>query len=176
LVAQLADATILGDLDLLDDLGRVLLADAMDVLERDQDALVGRDIHAGNTGHGLLSCRRSLMGRLLSSCYLGQVSANANTTPFPSSASGPGIVKNYPTWMRGLLKDSTRFRQPPLSLSSLFRDLFRGLANGLFCRLFGLGSSPPPGRRSGLATCLLACLFSRLGSRFSGLLSGFGGP
>jgi hypothetical protein len=63
LVAQLADATIHGDLDLLDDLGSVPLADAMDVLERDQNALVGRDIHAGNTGHGLLSCRRSLMGR-----------------------------------------------------------------------------------------------------------------
>src|ERR1051326_7836459 len=63
LVAQLADATILRDLDLLDDLGRVLLADAMNVLERDQNALVGRDIHAGNTGHGLLSCRRSLMDR-----------------------------------------------------------------------------------------------------------------
>jgi len=40
LVAQLADATILGDLDLFNDLGRVLLADAMDVLERDQNALV----------------------------------------------------------------------------------------------------------------------------------------
>src|SRR5258705_4217408 len=38
LVAQLADATIRGDLHLLDDLGRVLLADAMDVLKRDQDA------------------------------------------------------------------------------------------------------------------------------------------
>src|SRR2546421_3662685 len=63
LVAQLADATISRDLDLLDDLGRILLADAMNVLERDQNALVGRDIHAGNTGHGLLSCRRSLMGR-----------------------------------------------------------------------------------------------------------------
>src|SRR6185312_6270051 len=65
LVAQLADATILRDLHLLDDLGRVLLADAMDVLERDQNALVGRDIHAGNTGHGLLSCRRSPMDRAM---------------------------------------------------------------------------------------------------------------
>jgi hypothetical protein len=35
----------------------------MNVLERDQDALVGRDIHAGNTGQGLLSCRRSLAER-----------------------------------------------------------------------------------------------------------------
>src|SRR6202048_2347086 len=60
LIAQLRHAAIIGNLDLLEDVGRILLADAMDVLERDQDALVGRDIHAGNTGHGLLSCRRSL--------------------------------------------------------------------------------------------------------------------
>src|SRR5437899_643197 len=173
LVAQLADATIHGDLDLLDDLGRVLLADAMNVLKRDQHALVSRDIHAGNTGHGLLSCRRSLMGRLLSSCYLGQVSANANTTPFPSSASGPGIVKNYPTWMRGLLKDSTRFRQPPLSLSSLFRDLFGDLANGLFCRLFGLGGSPSLGGRGSLPGHLGGC-FLAFWSGFGGLLGRFG--
>src|SRR4029077_20228323 len=84
LVAQLSDTTILGDFNFLDDLGRVLLADAMDVLERDQHALVGWDIHAGNTGHGLLSCRRSRsIG--LKFCYLGQVSANANTTPSPHS-------------------------------------------------------------------------------------------
>src|SRR4029453_5708027 len=104
LVAQLADATIQRDLDLLHDLGRVLLADAMNVLERDQDALVGWDIHAGNTGHGLLSCRRPLMGGLLSSCYLGQVSANTNPTPFPSSASGPGIVKKLSDLDAGLIK------------------------------------------------------------------------
>src|SRR3984885_15183884 len=63
LIAELVDAAIFWNLDLLHDLGRVLLADAMDVLERDQDALVSRDIHAGNTGHGLLSCRRSLADR-----------------------------------------------------------------------------------------------------------------
>src|SRR5262249_12836677 len=61
-VAQLADATFQGDLYLLHDLGRAPLADAMDVLQRDQHALVGRDIHAGNTGHVGLSCRRSLKG------------------------------------------------------------------------------------------------------------------
>src|SRR5260370_4856193 len=37
---------------------------------------------------------------------------------------GPASSENYPTWMRGLLKDSTWFRQPPLRFSSLFRDLF----------------------------------------------------
>ena len=91
LVAQLRHATVIGNLDLLQDIGGVLLADAMDVLERDQDALVGRNIHTGNTGHGLLSCRRSLEERLFL-CYFGQVSANANTTPFPSGCLGPGIV------------------------------------------------------------------------------------
>src|SRR6478735_11866531 len=60
-VAELIDPTIVWDLDLLHDLTGDLLADAMDVLERDQHALVGRDVHAGNTGHGLLSCRRSLV-------------------------------------------------------------------------------------------------------------------
>src|ERR1700720_597278 len=60
LIAQLRDAAIIGTLDLLHDLGRLLLADAMDVLERDQDALVGRDIHTGNRGPGLLPWPRSL--------------------------------------------------------------------------------------------------------------------
>src|ERR1700738_5003667 len=59
LVGQLIDAAVSGNLDFLHDLGRILLADAMDVLERDLHALVGRNIHTGNTGHRLLSCRRS---------------------------------------------------------------------------------------------------------------------
>src|SRR6202035_2353879 len=117
LIAQLRDAAISGYLDLLHDLGRVPLADAMDVLERDQNALVGRNIHAGDTGHGLLSCRRPL-GRRPCSSYFGQVSANANTTPFPLDVSGPGIVKTI-RLDTGLLKDSTWFRQPSLSFSSL---------------------------------------------------------
>src|ERR1700733_7454704 len=63
LVAQLADATVSGNLNLLHDVSSMLLTDAMDVLERDHHALVGRDIHTGNTGHELLSCRRSLKGK-----------------------------------------------------------------------------------------------------------------
>src|ERR1700736_6704875 len=43
LIAQLRNAAIIGNLDLLQDLGRIPLADAMDILERDQHALVGRD-------------------------------------------------------------------------------------------------------------------------------------
>ena len=87
LVAQLADAAILGDFDLLHDVGRDLRADAVDILKRDQHALVGGDVHAGNTGHEFLSCRRSFAGAALASCYLGQTSANANTTPSPSSGA-----------------------------------------------------------------------------------------
>src|SRR5207248_11060982 len=33
-----------------------------------------------------------LSNRTLSSCYLGQVSANANTTPSPHAHLGPGVV------------------------------------------------------------------------------------
>jgi hypothetical protein len=32
------------------------------------------------------------MGKRPFSCYLGQVFTNANTTPFPFTISGPGIV------------------------------------------------------------------------------------
>src|SRR6516225_640640 len=90
LVGQLADTTLLWDLDLLDDVGRNPRTDAMDVLERDYHALVGRDIHAGNTGHELLSCRdprRNRLSFLLSQgfCCRRQASTNANTTPTPFS-------------------------------------------------------------------------------------------
>src|SRR6185312_10257242 len=88
-VAQLADATLHRKLHLLHDFSGALFADAMDVLQRDQHALVGWDIHAGNTGHVRLSCRRSNFESDLSSCYLGQASANANTTPAPTTIWGP---------------------------------------------------------------------------------------
>src|SRR5580704_5509076 len=83
LIAQLADTAIFGDLDLLDDVFGALRADAMDVLKRDQHALVGRNVHAGNTGHECLSCRRSLEGRGSSIPVVSGGSANANTTPSP---------------------------------------------------------------------------------------------
>src|SRR5205814_3420769 len=44
-VAELIDATILGDLDLFQDLTGDLLTDAMDILKRDQHALVGGNVH-----------------------------------------------------------------------------------------------------------------------------------
>jgi hypothetical protein len=83
LIAQLIDAANFGNLYLLHDLGRVLLADAMDVLERDQNALVGRDIHAGNTGHGLLSCCRSLADRPFFLAISGRCSQTRTRRPSP---------------------------------------------------------------------------------------------
>src|SRR5436305_11743866 len=59
---------------------------------------------------------------ILSCCQA--VSANANTTPVPSIVLGPGIVGKLSDWIPALLKDSVRFRQPFLGLSSLFRELF----------------------------------------------------
>src|SRR6202008_2005342 len=90
--------------------------------------------------------------------YFGQVSANANTTPFPLSR-GPASFGNYPTWIRALLKDSNWFRQPSLCFSSLFRDLFDGF----------FGSSGSAGRR------LADRHFRSPGGRFGGLPDGPGG-
>src|ERR1700716_1037870 len=81
LIAQLIDPTFFGNLDLLHDLGGILLADSMDVLERDQDALVGRDIYTGNTGHEVSPVADPLDRQCFS--YFGRVSTNANTTPLP---------------------------------------------------------------------------------------------
>src|ERR1700730_5188836 len=78
--------------------------------------------------------------------YFGQASANANTTPFPLDAWGPASSENYPTWIPGLLKDSTWFRQPSLCLSSLFRDLFGAFLGGFP----GLGGAAGLGTRSSL--------------------------
>jgi len=92
LIAQLADAAILREFDLLHDLGRDARADAMNVLKRDQHALVGRDVHAGNTGHVVSPVADPFIGPVCLFRYLGQVSANANTTPNPLHFPGPGIV------------------------------------------------------------------------------------
>src|SRR5258707_6150652 len=91
LIAQLRDPAVIGNLDLLQDVGRILLANAMDVLERDQHALVGGNDHAGNTGHGLLSCRRSLAERQFLA-ILGRCPQTRTRRPSPWMSWGPGIV------------------------------------------------------------------------------------
>jgi hypothetical protein len=48
-VGQLVDAAVRRDADLVDDLLGKLLADAVNVLKRNDDALVGRNVDAGYT-------------------------------------------------------------------------------------------------------------------------------
>jgi hypothetical protein len=50
-VAQLIDAALGRDASLLDDLLGELRANAVNVLKRDEDALVRRNVYASNTGH-----------------------------------------------------------------------------------------------------------------------------
>ena len=50
-VGQLVDAPAVGDANRLDDLARLGRPDAVNVLQRDHDALVGRDVDASNTSH-----------------------------------------------------------------------------------------------------------------------------
>lgn len=83
LVCQLIDAALLRDLHLLYDISGDPRADTMNILQCNQHTLIGGNIYAGNTGHGLLSCCQSVAERPLSSCCLGQVLTNANTTPAP---------------------------------------------------------------------------------------------
>src|SRR5205823_11480279 len=112
-------------------------------------------------GHGLLSCRRSLADRLLL-VISGRRPQTRTRRPSPWSR-GPASSENYPTWIRGLLKDSTWFRQPSLCFSSLFRDLFDG-----FPDLSGA-------TRLGTRRYLVRGLFDGPGSYFPDLPRGLGG-
>src|ERR1019366_410312 len=78
--------------------------------------------------------------------------------PSPWMSRGPASLENYPTWIRALLRDSTRFRQPSLCLRSPFRDLLGALP--------GLRGDARLGTRGRLA--------GRLLGRFGGLFGGFG--
>src|SRR3954465_980991 len=53
-VGQLVDAALRRDADLVDDLLGELLANAVNVLKRNDDVLVGRNVDAGYTSHILL--------------------------------------------------------------------------------------------------------------------------
>eukprot|EP01036_Dinobryon_divergens_P045087 gene45088-biopygen36376 len=55
LVGKLVNAALGGDADLADNLFGLLRADAMDILQRDHDALGSGNVDAGNTGHGPVS-------------------------------------------------------------------------------------------------------------------------
>src|SRR5690606_25649097 len=52
LISQLGNPTLDGNAYFFNDLGRVFRANTMNVLQRDQNAFVGRNIYTGDTGHG----------------------------------------------------------------------------------------------------------------------------
>src|SRR5262249_35424048 len=102
LVAQLADPALFGNLHLLYDVGRDLGADAMDVLQRDQYALVGGNIDAGNTGHSLFSCRRTRLGAALFVAISGRCPQTRTRRPAPWFPGVRHRLENHPTWIGGL--------------------------------------------------------------------------
>jgi hypothetical protein len=67
-VGELIDAAICRDADALADVFRELFADPMDVLERDDDALLGRNVYTCYTGHVRLL-------RVFILCLLGRKAA-----------------------------------------------------------------------------------------------------
>ena len=55
-IGQLIDATLCRDADLLDDFLRKLLTNPVNVLKRDNNALVRRDVDASDTSHVCSPC------------------------------------------------------------------------------------------------------------------------
>src|ERR1700712_2692157 len=54
------------------------------------------------------------------SAVFGRASANADTTPFPLRWWGPASFRNYPTWIRGLLRIQLGFVNRPYALARFF--------------------------------------------------------
>src|SRR3979490_1044446 len=159
LTAQLIDPTFFGNLDLLHDLGGILLADSMEVRERDQDALVGRDIYTGNTGHEVSPVADPRPAVFLA--ILGGCPQTRTRCPSPWLSRGPASSEKLSDWIPGLLKDSTWFRQPSLAFSSLFRDLFGGFP--------GLSGNTGPGTGGSLCGRFFCLLCGRVAPLPGGL-------
>ena len=97
LVGQLRHPPLIRNPDLLHDFMGLFRPDAMDVLQCDDDALVGRDIDAGDAGHGFTPVAGPIKaGRLFQSTERSQT-----ITRHPPRSPGPGIVRTSPTWMPG---------------------------------------------------------------------------
>ena len=108
----------------------------MDVLKRDQHALVGRNVHTGNTGHEVSPVADSAGTGWFFRFDLGRVFTNANTTPFPLDRLGARHRLKTIRLDTGLIKGfNLRFVNRLWRFSSLFRELFGGFSGLL--RLFG---------------------------------------
>src|SRR5262249_34071383 len=83
-VGQLRHPSLGWQMHLLHDLLGLLRADAMDVLERDHDALVGRDVDTSDTGHDGCSLLPAQAGHSKNfTTPIARLAINASTTPTP---------------------------------------------------------------------------------------------
>src|SRR6185436_4176030 len=81
LVGELRHAPLRRKAQLFHDLAGLLLADPMDILQRDNDALVGRKVDTRDTSHSACSCCRTLPA--VSPLPVLRRTRNATTTPAP---------------------------------------------------------------------------------------------
>src|SRR4029078_1435923 len=111
-VGQLGYPPLLRNRHFLHDFMGVFLPNAMNILQRNNDALVGRNIHASDAGHG-----HSLLYPALAPAFVK--SADAAT----DNATPSLIPRARHRWTSGLgcrlLMDSPALRQPPPAM--LFR-------------------------------------------------------
>ena len=92
LIGELVHPAIVGDAQLLADLGGLGRANAIDIAQPDQHALVGRDIHAGNTRHARLSCR-SAVCQAINVPFLGAGKRASDANPLKKGGTSErGII------------------------------------------------------------------------------------
>ena len=149
LIGQLRDAPLRREVDLVHDLGGLLLADAVDILQRDNDPLVGRKIDTSDTSHVICSCCRRRRLFLRSRC-----GENAKCRDDTRPSARAGIVVALMQNGCRVLKDSNAFRQPlpitELTPSALSAGGRFGAVRATFWPLCG----PPLGPATGRPDCL----------------------
>src|SRR4051812_39526729 len=146
LIGELRHAPLAREIQFFHDLGRVFLSNPMNVLQRNNNALVGRKVDTSDTSHVVCSCCR--LCRPFSPLPVRGENAKCRDDTRPSARAGIGVV----LMQNGcrVLKDSKSFRQPllmtELTPSRLpFSRFFDGLGRPLRERRFlcRLGSSGP---------------------------------
>src|ERR1700733_202870 len=122
LVAQLRHPARFGDRDLIEDFVGLGAANSIDVLQRNHDALVGRQIDASDASHVSYSLRRAAPGKSLGvrrcpSVPMSPEEGHKRKQPTPACRRGLASLLDLRLDIPGLLMDSQRFRQPRLAIS-----------------------------------------------------------
>src|SRR5262245_15498500 len=111
LVGQLGHSALVRDPDFRHDFVGLFSPDAMDILQCNNDTLVGGYVDAGDASHGhslLLPARKTPGGRSSRSRFAND---NATPSPFPGAR-----YRSNSRFGCGLLMDSPAFRQPLLAI------------------------------------------------------------